>query len=129
MIAIDHASGEPLTDQIAGAIRAEIAAGRIAPGDELPTVRQLADDLEVNFNTVARAYRVLESSGLVRSARGRGSRVVSAVETNVAGARRGARRSIGVALTNARLAGLDRQQIENVLNAVVDQLWPQEEAP
>ena len=127
MITIDLASSESLIDQIAGAVRTEIAAGRLAPGDELPTVRQLAADLEVNFNTVARAYRALEASGLVRSARGRGTRVAAAVEANIKGARHGARRSLSIALTDARLAGLNRVQIETVLGTEIDLLWPKEE--
>ena len=127
MITIDLASSESLIDQIGSAVRTEIAAGRLAPGDELPTVRQLAADLEVNFNTVARAYRALEASGLVRSARGRGTRVAAAVEANTKGARHGARRSLSIALTDARLAGLNRVQIETVLGTEIDLLWPKEE--
>ena len=94
-----------------------------ASGEELPTVRQLAEDLGVNFNTVARAYRALEASGLVRSSRGRGTRVVSLVEADAVGANRRAVRQIAAALADARLAGLSRPQIEALLGVEIDSLW------
>ena len=127
MIEIDPSAAQPLTDQIAAAIRTEIAAGRLSIGDELPTVRQLSGDLEVNFNTVARAYRALEACGLLRSARGRGTRVVATVETDTRRAKRTMKRSLARALADARLAGLNRFQIETVLGREIDLLWPKEE--
>ena len=123
MITIDLDSSVPLTDQIVGALRRIIAEGRVASGEELPTVRQLAEDLGVNFNTVARAYRALEASGLVRSSRGRGTRVVSLVEADAVGANRRAVRQIAAALADARLAGLSRPQIEALLGVEIDSLW------
>lgn len=52
-----------------------ITRGEIKPGDQLPTVRQLAADLRVNFNTVARAYRLLDDLGLISTQHGRGTYV------------------------------------------------------
>ena len=54
-------------------MRAAIAAGRLQPGDRLPTVRQLAVDLRVNANTVARVYAELERGGVLETRRGVGS--------------------------------------------------------
>jgi GntR family transcriptional regulator len=50
-----------------------LAAGELNPGDQLPTVRQLATDLRVNFNTIARAYRLLDEAGLISTQQGRGT--------------------------------------------------------
>lgn len=82
MLVVSLESKEPVIDQIVGGIRRAIAGGELRPGDELPPVRQLAADLGVNLNTVARAYRALEGAGLVSTARGRGrgSRVTSDCE-------------------------------------------------
>jgi DNA-binding transcriptional regulator YhcF (GntR family) len=54
-----------------------IAGGVLGPGDRLPPIRQLAADLGIAPGTVARAYRLLESAGLVRTGRGGGTRVVA----------------------------------------------------
>ncbi len=70
----------PLTEQIVSALRRAIATGVVVVGDELPPVRQLAADLAVNLNTVSRAYQVLQDAGLIRTARGRGTRVIRDVE-------------------------------------------------
>ena len=56
-----------------------LADGRLIPGDQLPTVRQLAADLRVNFNTIARAYRILDEVGLISTQHGRGTYVWEAL--------------------------------------------------
>ena len=75
-IEIDFRSREPITEQIRDQIRFLIATGRLRPGDQLPTVRQLAADTRVNFNTVARAYRMLDEEGLISVQHGRGTFVL-----------------------------------------------------
>lgn len=74
-IKIDFRSGQPIYLQILEQIRLMIARGEIKPGDQLPTVRQLAADLRVNFNTVARAYHLLDEAGLISTQHGRGTYV------------------------------------------------------
>jgi GntR family transcriptional regulator len=76
-LTIDPSQPTPIYAQIDRAIRAAIATGRLAIGDQLPTVRQLAVDLRVNANTVARVYAELERSGLVETRRGVGTFVAS----------------------------------------------------
>ncbi|HZU84297.1 MAG TPA: GntR family transcriptional regulator [Polyangiaceae bacterium] len=78
-LTIDPKSSVPLHAQIAEGIRLAIARGELAPGDQLPTVRQLSVDLKVNSNTVARVYAELERAGVVEAARGRGTFVRSSV--------------------------------------------------
>jgi len=72
-IKIDFRSGEPIYVQIMEQIRQMVANGELEQGDQLPTVRQLATELRVNFNTVARAYRMLDEAGLISTQQGRGT--------------------------------------------------------
>ncbi len=78
----DMASGVPAYRQIIDQILGGIAAGSLEPGDQLPTVRQLAVDLEINPNTVVRAYRELEIRGVLSTQQGVGTFVTT---TPVAG--------------------------------------------
>jgi len=72
-IKIDFRSGQPIYVQITDQIRQLVASGKLKEGDQLPTVRQLATELRVNFNTVARAYRLLDEAGLISTQQGRGT--------------------------------------------------------
>jgi GntR family transcriptional regulator len=75
-INIDLRSNVPAYVQIIESIQRLAADGTLKPGDQLPTVRQLAADLRVNFNTVARAYRMLDNAGLISTQHGRGTYLV-----------------------------------------------------
>lgn len=70
---IDSESKVPIYVQIEEQIRALIAAGQLRPGEQLPTIRELAADLRVNYNTVARAYLELDHDGVISTQRGRGT--------------------------------------------------------
>lgn len=72
-IRIDMKSGVPVYRQIIDQVKSAIATGQLQQGDRLPTVRQLAVDLSVNPNTVSRAYRELELTGLVDTQMGSGT--------------------------------------------------------
>ena len=72
-IKLDLKSGVPFYRQIIDQVKSAIATGLIEPGDRLPTVRQLAVDLSINPNTVARAYTELELTGLVETQMGSGT--------------------------------------------------------
>jgi DNA-binding transcriptional regulator YhcF (GntR family) len=76
MIDVDHASTVPPFEQIRSQLAAHVESGALEPGDRLPTVRRLAEDLGVAVNTVARAYRELEQSGVIET-RGRGGSFVT----------------------------------------------------
>ena len=76
-IQLDVKSGVPFYRQIIDQVKAAIATESIAPGERLPTVRQLAVDLSVNPNTVSRAYTELELTGLVETQMGSGTFVGS----------------------------------------------------
>ena len=62
LIHIDVTDHVPIYIQLMNQIKHMIATGELQPGDQLPTVRQLAADLRINFNTVARAYRLLDAA-------------------------------------------------------------------
>ena len=73
MVALDFRSKEPIYRQIVNQIRDRLGSGELEPGQQLPTVRQLATELGVNFNTVARAYRLLDQQGAISTQHGRGT--------------------------------------------------------
>ncbi|BEL04913.1 GntR family transcriptional regulator [Actinoplanes sichuanensis] len=83
-ITIDPASATPPYEQVRLRIAALAADGELAAGTRLPPVRQLAGDLGLAVNTVARAYRELEQAGLVET-RGRHGTVITAKATNTSG--------------------------------------------
>lgn len=70
---IDNKSGVPFYRQIIEQVKFAIALGDLGPGDQLPTVRQLAVDLSINPNTVIRAYRELEIGGVLETHQGSGT--------------------------------------------------------
>src|ERR1019366_4623031 len=70
---IEYKSGIPVYRQIINQACAAVAAGAFKPGDQLPTIRALSERLNVNPNTVAKAYRELELKGVIVSERGSGS--------------------------------------------------------
>ncbi|HVH86784.1 MAG TPA: GntR family transcriptional regulator [Terriglobales bacterium] len=70
---LDLHSGVPVYRQIIDQVNGGIAAGVLRPGDQLPTVRQLAVDLSINPNTVIRAYRELEIRGILQTQQGTGT--------------------------------------------------------
>ena len=76
-ISLDFRSGIPIYVQIMDQIKHQIAGGALQPGDQLPTVRQMATDLRVNFNTIARAYRMLDEAGIISTQHGRGTYILA----------------------------------------------------
>jgi len=79
--AVDPAYKTPVYAQLERAIRSSIAAGRLNVGDQLPTVRQLAVDLRINANTVAKVYAFLERAGVLETRRGVGTFVAAHTPT------------------------------------------------
>jgi GntR family transcriptional regulator len=73
IVSVDPRDPTPIYAQLERALRAAIATSRLRVGDQLPTVRQLAVDVQVNANTVARVYAELERAGIIETKRGVGS--------------------------------------------------------
>lgn len=72
---LDFRSGLPIYIQILNQVQQQVSGGTLKPGAQLPTVRALASELRVNFNTVARAYRLLDDAGVISTQQGRGTYV------------------------------------------------------
>jgi len=75
-ITLNLRSDLPIYVQIVEQVRQQVATGKLKPGDQLPTVRALASDLRVNFNTVARAYRLLDEANIISTQQGRGTYIL-----------------------------------------------------
>ncbi|HNS51989.1 MAG TPA: GntR family transcriptional regulator [Anaerolineae bacterium] len=76
-IEIDPESRVPIYMQLVDRIRQMVARGSLQPGQQLPTMRQLAADLRINYNTVGRAYLLLEHERIISTQQGRGTFVAS----------------------------------------------------
>ena len=77
IVTVDPRDRTPIYAQLDRALRAAIATGRLVAGDQLPTVRQLAVELSINANTVARVYAELERAGILETRRGVGTFVIA----------------------------------------------------
>jgi GntR family transcriptional regulator len=104
---VDTTSAVPAFEQLRQQIETQVADGTLPPGTQLPTVRRLAADLGLAPNTVARTYRELEQSGLVRTAGRRGTVVAEPAPDPTAEARRttdrfvATMRGLGMTVTDA----------------------------
>ena len=77
LVSVDTRDPTPIYAQLERGLRAAVATGRVRPGDQLPTVRQLAVERRINANTVARVYAELERAGVIETRRGVGSFVTA----------------------------------------------------
>lgn len=73
MLSINYKDPRPIYEQVRDALRQLILSGAIAPGEKLPSVRELAASLAINPNTIQRSYRELESLGLINTVPGKGA--------------------------------------------------------
>jgi GntR family transcriptional regulator len=83
---LDFHEREPIYLQIVDQVKSMVASGAMKPGSQLPTVREVAAELRINFNTAARAYRLLHEEGVISTQQGRGTYVLEGPPP--AGARR-----------------------------------------
>lgn len=109
LLTIDTASRQPIYEQLAEGLKAMIARGDLAEGVTLPPVRQLAADLGVNLNTVAVAYRQLQSEGLITVRHGSGAVVSSRITSKQS--EQELRKPLRSALTQLLLSGMPRSSI------------------
>ena len=114
-IVIEVDAPEPVYEQIVRQIHDGVKTGRITPGAPLPTVRQLASDLEVNRNTVARAYKMLEDQGVILTAGRKGTFVRQGATREVAKLKAShAHRAMSHVIERLRGDGLSREEIADV---------------
>lgn len=117
---IDPSSHVPIYLQIADAVRAAVAAGVYRPGESLPSLRAMAIQVQVNPNTVQRAYDELERDGLIYSQRGRGLFVAergTASAQSMAGD--GVRRAFDEAIRAAQGAGISPDQLRKIFDTAL----------
>ena len=127
---LDFRSGLPIYIQIMNQIESQVLGGRLKPGDQLPTVRAMASELRVNFNTVARAYRMLDEAHIISTQQGRGTYITEIPPPEVTERLRHetlealARKYIGEAL---RLE-FSKKEIEQIFRDQL-QAWQESQSP
>jgi GntR family transcriptional regulator len=117
IIRIDGTIHTPIYEQIFNQVVFAVALGTIKPGEQLPSVRQLATDLIINPNTVARAYRELERENIISSQKGVGlfvsqaaSRICSDERTRIV------KKALRGSLSEAAASGIDRDKIKEMID-------------
>jgi GntR family transcriptional regulator len=124
VLTVDPRSGVPIYLQIIEQIKRSIALGVLQAGEQLPTVKQLAVDLTVNPNTVARAYRDLERDDVIETAPGRGSfvRADGATDSPKVAAEIGGY-ALDVALREAKSVGLSRAEVRGLFETALERWY------
>jgi GntR family transcriptional regulator len=117
-IEIDFESGVPIYLQLVERIKQMVQGGQLQPGQQLPTIRQLAADLRINFNTVGRAYMILDQEGLISTQQGRGTFITRRLgEEQIRQMRMDKLRSmVGSVLKEAAALGYLREEIQQIVD-------------
>jgi len=119
-IEINAESPEPVYGQIVRQIQEAVTSGALAVGTPLPPVRQLANDLRLNRNTVARAYKMLEDGGVIRTAGRKGTFVSPGAADEVVRIKAGqAERTVRRMVENLVLEGLSTEQISALFQSAL----------
>ncbi len=123
-IELDFRSGIPIYLQVVERIKERLAAGQLKPGDQLPTVRSLALELRVNFNTIARAYRIMDDSGIISTQQGRGTYILEVPSPEVSeNIRMQALEDLTQRyIADAERLGVSAEKLEQVLNRQITAL-------
>jgi len=127
ILLIDNKGNEPVYRQIARQIREQISTGKLAPGASLPSVRSIASDLGVNLNTVARAYRQLESEGFLQIHQRSGAQVTPPARRASRRSRVDLRAELRHLLSRMHQAGLSAEEMREWVERDVGRLALREE--
>ena len=129
-ISVLTTSPEPVYEQIVRQIQDRVASGELAPGTPLPTVRQLAGDLQLNRNTVARAYKQLEDRGVILTAGRKGTFVRDDASSEVERIKANrAERSVRQLVSGLISDGLSRAEIETLFRDALRVVSPKGTTP
>ena len=111
--------GVPIYLQLVEQVKHAIEIGALRPGDQLPSIRPLAEELVINVNTVAKAYRELESEGVIELRQGAGAFVAASARAHPGGADRfhGAQPLVAEAVEQLRARGLGDDEIRRLFEA------------
>ncbi len=121
-VQLSQASGVPFYRQVVDQVAAMIRSRRVAPGERLPSVRELSQQLLVSLITVRRAYADLESAGLIIRRQGQGTFVAEDVESATrAHALREAKAELARAITHARQLGLRGKELRGFIDRELEQ--------
>jgi GntR family transcriptional regulator len=119
-IVIHASSPEPVYEQIVRQIQDGVKTGTLSPGTPLPPVRQLAMDLMLNRNTVARAYKILEDQGVIQTAGRKGTFVRQNAAQEVAKAKSSRAERVMRRVIKALIVdGLSRKEITDIFNSAL----------
>ena len=123
---VDPHSGVPIYLQLIAVVKRSVALGVLVPGEQLPTVKQLATTLTVNPNTVARSYRELERDGVIETSPGRGSFVRSNGSGSISNKAVSdvAAAAIDGAVREAKSIGLARADVAQLIDQVLERWYP-----
>jgi GntR family transcriptional regulator len=116
-IQVDLESGVPIYMQLVDRIKQLVASGQLQPGQQLPTMRQLAADLRINYNTVGRAYSLLDQEGIISTQQGRGTFIASRLDEDQLQQMRldKLRSMIGQVLQEALVLGYSPRELQAVI--------------
>ena len=114
MIVIDHNSKTPIYEQIKVQILSLITSGVLSPGDKLPSLRTLAADLSLNFNTIKKVFAQLETDGVIVTVQGKGCFVADTAMGNRAVLDK-AEASLRDAVAVARASGVSKETAERII--------------
>ncbi len=128
IFSVDPRSGVPIYLQLIDQVKRSVAVGVLAPGEQLPTVKQLALDLTINPNTVARAYRDLERDNVIETAPGRGSfvRADGTAQPGREAATELSQQALLSAVREARSLGVSAVQLRTLFDAALSRWFPEE---
>jgi GntR family transcriptional regulator len=112
---LDSSSGVPFYRQIIDQVLLAVSDGRLRPGTQLPTVRQLAVDLSVNLNTIAKAYREMEIRGIVQTQQGTGTFVAARAAIKTRERRKALHDLVDRFIANAEALGVPLEELVEAL--------------
>ena len=116
-ISINERDSRPLYQQIVYQIKEQINDGTLKAGDELPSVRELSDSLEINMHTVRRAYLELRDQGIINLRLGRKAKIANSKLAKPGTDKRDSiRNRFGEVITDALLAGFSPDEIRGIIN-------------
>ncbi|MFD1124150.1 GntR family transcriptional regulator [Lentilactobacillus raoultii] len=119
-IVVSNKTGVPIYQQIEDQIKAAILAGELQAGTLLPSIRQLAKDLQISVITTTRAYHDLEAAGFVNNVQGKGTYVLGQdSELLRETALRAVEKGLQEALDAAKLAHLSAEELHQMLDALI----------